>query len=239
MTRPLALATLLLFAALPATAGKLAKTRLDDKDRKRLEKVEELSQTGAKAEMSEAGAYRAGKAFSGVKADPALGRAAVPVSESEYVPTTAGGSLTSGGPVRGTPFVANCPKGDSVLCKNVTPYQRPMDSILKDIKKALAELKMKVLAKNIAFLAGLGALASLTYVLLFSLARKVLSFARKTDQKAQGRLLAATAYELQKVADDVRKDFGAPVSFSEIDRRVKKAGEKERERIKKDLGPKE
>ena len=239
MRRALAAVLLLILGAGAADAGKLLKTRQDDRDRKRLEKVEALSQTGAQAERSEAGAYRAGKAFTGMKADPNLGRSAVPISESEYVPTVAGGSLTSGGPVRGTPYVANCPKGDSILCKNKTPYQKPMDSILKDIKKALADLKMKVLAKNLPFLAGLGALASLTYVLLFGLARKVLAFARKTDQKAQGRLLAATAYELQQVAEDVRKDFGAPVSMSEIDKRVKKAGEKERKRIKKNLGPKE
>lgn len=234
----LALALLLAVAGV-AHAGKLYRDRVEDRDRKKLEKVEDLSQSGAQAANSEAVAYRAGKPFTGIIAGAAGGRAAVPVAESEYVPTAAGSSLTSGGPVRGTPYVADCPKRDTTRCKNVTPYQRELDSILKDIKKALLELKAKILAKNIPFLAGLGALASLTYVLLIGLSRKVYRFARRTDQKQQGRLLGATAEELQKVAEDVRKDFGAPMSLQEIDRRVKKAGEKARKRIEKNLEPKE
>ncbi|MBI4346673.1 MAG: hypothetical protein HY553_07440 [Elusimicrobia bacterium] len=234
----LALVVLVLSSGV-AHAGKLYRDRVEDRDRKKLEKVEQLSQTGAQSGTSEAGAYRAGKPFTGITAGAAGGRAAVPVAESEYVPTAAGSSLTSGGPVRGTPYLANCPKSDTTRCKNATPYQREMNSILKDIKKALLELKMKILAKSIPMLAGLGALASLTYVLLVGLARKVIRFARRTDQKEQGRLLAATAYELQQVAEDVRKDFGSPVSMSEIDRRVKKAGEKARKRIEKNLEPKE
>lgn len=239
MKGPLAAALLLL--ASTASAGKLLKTRSDDKDRKTLEKVEQLSQTGAKAELSESGSHRAGKGFSGVRAGPALGRAAVPVAESEYVPTAAGGSITSGGPVRGTPYVVNCPKNDSVLCKNVTPYQRPMNSILKDIKGALRELKTKVLLSTLPFLAGLAGLSALIYITLVGLARKIRNFARKTDQKAQGRLLSATGAELFDVAQDVKKKLGTgvPISMTEIDRRVKKAGEKERERIKKQLSPKE
>lgn len=232
----LAASTLLLLAS-TAWAGRLLENRQDDPEREKLERTEAGSQRGAYAGSAAGGAHRAGKPFHGTGgAGAGGGREAIPIADANYRPTTAGGSISSGGPIR-TRYVSDCPNA-SVPCNNVTPYQSTMTRILKSFKATLTKLKnAAVELKRKVGLAGLAALGLALYLAIFRLAEIVLAFAARTDQKAQARVVAATARELQVMGEQMRT--GKTLSPAEIEARSKKAGAKARREIKKNLDPKE
>lgn len=230
---------LLGLAALPAalSAGPLLRNREDDPEREKLEKAERTSQRGALSVSSAAGSHRAGRPFQGTgQTGPGSGREAIPVAETPYRPTTAGGSITSGGPIR-TRYVSDCPNA-SLPCENVTPYQPEMSRILAGIKGALAKLKaLSIQLLSQMPLAALAALGTALYLVVFPLIERILRFVGRTDQKAQGRLLAATARAIQIISERLRT--GKKVTPGEIELGTRKAGEAARREIKDRLKPKE
>lgn len=232
------LAAFLLLASCPAWAGTLYENRQEDQERLKLEKTERLSERGAYSPTADKGAHQAGRPFHGTgKAGPGGGRTAVPVIDTPYRPTAAGGPLSTGGPIR-TPFVGDCPNGGA-SCRNVTPYQSTLDRIKSEIKKVVRKLQAAVLEWKkrpggllALALAGMGLWIGANY-----LAQMIAAFRLTTDQKKQAKVLRDTALELERMSEQIRR--GAKINPAEIELRSRNAGKRPRKDIKDLLDDKE